>query len=381
MRIGLITGEYPPMQGGVGAYSRILAGELARLGHVVHVLSSRQALNDDPAISLSPSIAGWNINSLRTIRAWARDLRLEVVNLQFQTAAYAMSPWIHFLPEALGDLPLVTTFHDLRFPYLFPKAGRLRDWIVRRLARASRGVIVTNHEDQERLRGLPHLALIPIGSNILAGLPADFDPQPWRTRAGAQPGDFLLIYFGLFNHSKGIEDLLAALAALRQNGQPTRLALVGGGAGSSDPTNTAFMDAMQARIHELSLAPFIHCTGYLDETAVGAYLAAGDVVVLPFRDGASYRRGSLMAAVHYGCAIVTTTPQVNIPSFVDGENMRLVPPGDPAALARALADLCRQPEQAAHLRRGAAALAGQFRWPSIAQSAADFFRQVVAERS
>jgi glycosyltransferase involved in cell wall biosynthesis len=380
MRIGLITGEYPPMQGGVGAYSRILAGELARLGHVVHVLSSRQALNDDPAISLSPSIAGWNINSLRTIRAWARDLRLEVVNLQFQTAAYAMSPWVHFLPEALGAVPLVTTFHDLRFPYLFPKAGPLRDWIVRRLARASRGVIVTNHEDQERLRGLPRLALIPIGSNILADLPAGFDPQPWRTRAGAQNGDFLLAYFGLFNHSKGIEDLLAALAALREDGQPARLALVGGGAGSSDPTNAAFMDAMQARIHELALEPFIYRTGYLDETAVGAHLAAADAVVLPFRDGASYRRGSLMAAVHYGCAIITTTPQVNIPAFVDGENMRLVPPGDPAALARALHDLRQQPEQAARLRQGAAALAGQFRWQAIAQSAADFFRRVIVQR-
>ncbi len=380
MRIGLVTGEYPPMQGGVGAYSRILAGELARLGHAVHVLSSRQALNDDPAISLSSSISRWNLNSLRTIRAWARDLRLEVVNLQFQTAAYAMSPWVHFLPEALDAVPLVTTFHDLRFPYLFPKAGPLRDWIVRRLARASRGVIVTNHEDQERLRGLPRLALIPIGSNILATLPADFDPQPWRDRTGAQNSDFLLAYFGLFNHSKGIEDLLDALAALREDGYPARLALVGGGAGSSDPTNAAFMDAMQARIHQLALEPFIHRTGYLDETTVGAYLAAADAVVLPFRDGASYRRGSLMAAIHYGCAIVTTTPQVNIPSFVDGENMRLVPPGDPAALARALCDLRQQPEQAARLRQGAAALAGQFRWPAIAQSAADFFRQVVAER-
>lgn len=380
MRIGLITGEYPPMQGGVGAYSRILAGELARLGHAVHVLSSRQALNDDPAISLSSSISRWNLNSLRAIHAWARDLHLEVVNLQFQTAAYAMSPWVHFLPEALGAVPLVTTFHDLRFPYLFPKAGPLRDWIVRRLARASRGVIVTNHEDQERLRGLPRLALIPIGSNILATLPAGFDPQPWRVRAGAQNGDFLLAYFGLFNHSKGIEDLLDALAALREDGYPARLALVGGGAGSSDPTNAAFMDAMQARIHELSLEPFIHRTGYLDEASVGAYLAAGDAVVLPFRDGASYRRGSLMAAIHYGCAIVTTTPQVNIPAFVDGENMRLVPPGDPAALARTLCDLRQQPEQAARLRRGAAALAGQFRWQAIAQSAADFFRQVVAER-
>ncbi len=126
-----------------------------------------------------------------------------MVNIQYQTAAYGMSPFIHFLPDALRPIPVVTTFHDLRYPYLFPKAGKLRDWIVWRLARASAGVIATNHEDAAHLRDL-NMALIPIGSNIRATTqrPAD------RQQVGATADDFLIANFGLINRSKGIDTLI-----------------------------------------------------------------------------------------------------------------------------------------------------------------------------
>ncbi|NJM39820.1 MAG: glycosyltransferase family 4 protein [Anaerolineae bacterium] len=38
MRIGLIAGEYPPLQGGLGDYTRELARALAEAGHEPHVL-------------------------------------------------------------------------------------------------------------------------------------------------------------------------------------------------------------------------------------------------------------------------------------------------------------------------------------------------------
>jgi glycosyltransferase involved in cell wall biosynthesis len=374
MRIGIITGEYPPMQGGVGAYSHILAHELAQQEQAVFVFSGSGT--QDESLSLANSVQHWSLSSLLAARKWARENRLDVVSLQFQTAAYAMSPWVHFLPGALWPTPVVTTFHDLRFPYLFPKAGRLRDWIVMRLARASAGVIVTNHEDQARLSPRPNCSLIPIGSNILSKLPPDTNTAEWRSRAGADVGDFLIAYFGLFNHSKGIENLLNALAQLRHEAIPARLVMMGG-AGSSDPTNAEFFKQIQHFIQELGLQPYIHQTGFINEELVGAYLTASDVVALPFLDGASYRRGSLMAAIHYHRPIVTTQPQCAIPRFKDGENMLLVPVDDVSALAAALRRLYQSPELRAKLSAGTQLLAGDFEWPEIARETIAFFQQVV----
>ncbi len=375
MRIGLITGEYPPMQGGIGAYTRILARSIAALGHEVQVLCRVGATEDDPTIQLVPSIPTWDIGSIPTIRRWARDL--DVVNLQYQTAAFDMSPLVHFLPDVIRSTPVVTTFHDLRFPYLFPKAGRLRDWIVSHLAQASNGVIATNHEDALKLGQLPCAALIPIGSNILKPLGADFAAREWREQAGAGDGDFLLAYFGLINRSKGLVPLLKGLAKLRLEGVPARLIMMGS-AGSSDPTNAAYVEEINGLIDRLELAPYIQRLGYIEEDSIiGSYLTAADAVVLPFADGASYRRGSLMAAIRYGCPTVTTTPRIHIPTFQDHENLLLVPPDDPHALTHALHRLYESPQLRTRLKQGATALALDFDWSEIAQDTVEFYERVV----
>ena len=173
MRIGIVSGEFPPMTGGVGAFSQILARRMQGAGHTIEIYSDRRARSDD--LSLSGAAASWRAPTLLDIRHWSGRRRLDVVNLQFQTAAFSMSPWVHFLPQALHSTPLVTTFHDLRFPWLFPRAGRLRPASIAWLARHSAAAIFTNREDYDRLRGrTQQCELIPIGSNILACRPADF---------------------------------------------------------------------------------------------------------------------------------------------------------------------------------------------------------------
>src|SRR3974377_2224685 len=105
-------------------------------------------------------------------------------------------------------IPIVTTFHDLLVPYLFPKAGPLRWKVVEYLARHSDAVIVTNAEDRARLSNLhakhpiSNLSAIPIGSNIEPWSAGEFDQTMERAHLGVQPGEQLLGYFGFLNLSK-----------------------------------------------------------------------------------------------------------------------------------------------------------------------------------
>jgi glycosyltransferase involved in cell wall biosynthesis len=381
MRIGFITGEYPPMQGGIGAYTQILARHLHDLGHHVAIYTDARGESSD-GLSLTAAVTRWDIAALRRAKAWARAERLDLISVQYQTAAYSMSPFIHFAPELLRPTPVVTTCHDLRYPYLFPKAGYLRAWIVRRLVRGSAGVITTNHEDHTVLAALRPsiraLTMIPIGSNIPVDSSNSMNRVMPRAQVGIASDTCLVAYFGLINRSKGIETLLYSLKTLLDDGLSLHLVMIGAGAGSSDLSNLDYTKEIETLIDQLHLRPHLTQTGYLSDSEVAAWLRAADIVALPFTDGASFRRGTLMAALRHGIAILTTTPHVPIPEFTD-DVMAFAPPNDTAAFTDQLRSLYQNPNARAHLRQSSAQLAPRFAWEGIARETAAFFAYIVED--
>ncbi len=375
MRIGLLTGEYPPDQGGVGDFTRELGRALTDLGHTVHVITSARPAAP-PAPRVHRVVTAWRWGCWRPILDLARDLRLDVLNLQYQAAAYGMHPAVNLIPRRRNRPPLVVTFHDLKVPYLFPKAGPLRWRAVLLLARRADGVIVTNQEDYLRLQDIlpaARLSLIPIGSNIPPRPPRGYDRSAERARWGVGPDDLLVGYFGFLNASKGGEELIRALGLLVARGLPAHLLMVGGRVGSSDPTNRAYAARVEALIADLGLRERVHWTGYSRPEQVSAGLLATDLCLLPYRDGVSFRRGTLHACLSHGRAIVTTDPAIPLPQVRDGENMLLAAPGDPESLAAAVARLAADPSLRARLERGARELAAEFTWERIARQTAAFF--------
>jgi glycosyltransferase involved in cell wall biosynthesis len=111
---------------------------------------------------------------------------------------------------------------------------------------------------------------------------------------------------------------------------------------------------------------------------VSRLLQAADLFVAPYDDGASLRRGSLVAGLAHGLPVVSTRPAVASAYLRDGENVALVPPRDPAALAASLRDLLARPEAAARLGRAARRLGEQLDWATIARATRDVYRRVAA---
>ncbi len=390
MRICLISGEFPPMQGGVSDYTQEIGAALADLGHAVTVFTAARAagLAQRRGCRVFAEQADWGWGLWRRAGAFFAAQRPDIVNIQYQTAAYAMRPAINFLPWRMGRAGaarprFVVTFHDLLIPFLFRGAGPLRPWVTSWLARTADGVIATNEEDDAdlavRAARTPR-RLIPIGSNISGRLPAGYDRAAWRARWGIGPEETALVYFGFLNQSKGGEELITALARLRDAGRAVRLLMVGGKVGASDPTNRAYLARVEALIAASDIGSRIVWTDYLPAEEVSATLRAADIAVQPYRDGVSTRRGALLAALTHAMPIVTTQPRVPSAHFRDGENMLLTPAGDAAALAAAIVRLADAPALRERLGAGAAALAARFTWPAIAASTAAFFDALLAGR-
>ena len=379
MRVVLISGEYPPLRGGLADYTRLLAVELHGIGVEVAVLTSAQAAPGEEGFPVWPVVSHWGFATWPKI---ARAVQgAQICHLQYQTAAYSMNPAINLLPLWLGwrspGLRFIVTFHDLRVPYLFPKAGRLRPWANWALAKLSHAVVATNREDEESLkaRGL-HSHLIPIGSNITPSPSPGFQRGEWRARH-REVG--VVSYFGLINASKGVDTLLRAVARLREGGTAVKLVMVGETVGASDPTNRAYLERVKRLIEELGLEGAVEWTGWLPPQEVSAHLMASDLCALPYRDGASYRRGSLMAALAHGLPIVTTQRSSDggtLPPLIDSQNCLLVPPDDPEALAQAIAQLLASPQLRDRLAEGARSLGAAFSWPEIARKTLQLYQEV-----
>jgi GT2 family glycosyltransferase/glycosyltransferase involved in cell wall biosynthesis len=417
----LITGEFPPARGGVGDYTCRLSMALRAQGSRAQVLTASYGGEGErtPEAGRRRSIQYPPLRAQRiTLRAALRALRgtqASVAHIQYQTGAYAMRPTINLLPLLLRLYrkgPTVVTFHDLLAPYLFPKAGPMREWANRLLARSASAVVATNPTDAARLGswGARRVELIPIGSNIPNNPPSEYNRDLWRAEHGISPEMTLLAYFGFLNSTKGIDTLLRALSLLRtrhrtgagRNGDafPFRLVMVGGGLGSSDPTNKDTASRLDGLAHTLGVDDLLLWTGFLAPREVSAALLAADMAVLPFADGASFRRGSLLAVLEHGVPVVTTGGTTDDrrrttddrgstgsglvdqdlaispslwPTLEHEVNALLVPPLDPEALADAIERLACDPVLQASLRGGARKLALFFGWERIARMYSELY--------
>ena len=399
MKICLLSAEYPPRQGGVGDCTRELARAMLALGHEVAVLTSRVVGSEPQPASgptrdprLYPVVDSWNWGCWSSVLRILGSEQLDVLHIQYQTAAYGMHPAINLLPwrvRRISPRPaLVTTFHDMRVPYLFPKAGWLRRRVTEALVLWSDAAIATNEEDLQALRLIdwgssaprPQRHLVPIGSNIRPEPPHDYDRARWRQGLGVSEEDLLLCYFGFLNESKGGDVLIRTLAELRLRERNVKLLMIGGEVGDSDPTNVAYARHIHQLASEVGVADRVIWTGYAPAETVTANLLAADVCVLPYRDGVSFRRGSLMAALAHGLPTISTRPHSAVDGLVEGQNILLVAVDDASGTADAVDRLSQTPELRAGLGRAAQELAQRFGWTRIAAQTVGIYEELLCDR-
>lgn len=409
LNLTLLSAEFPPLPGGVGDYTACLAAALQTAGigrlRVLTGYSGQPDVDRPYPVGRLPAnrkgLTAWDWASLPRLAARLKGPARQVLNIQYQTGAYRMHPAINFLPLYLRLLAgpnrpkVVTTFHDLRVPYLFPKAGPLREWVNRLLLTTSDRVIVTNPADyRQALKwGVKQarLQLVPIGSNIEPGprFTTTLERAVFRHSLGLNDTDFAVGYFGLANRSKGIDTLLRAFGELQEidKDHTYKLVLMGGETGQTDADNQAYARELAWLIEQSGLVGVVSRTGHRPASETSKIFYALDAVALPFKDGASFRRGSLLAPLAHGLPVVTTRPDpdaaaVNLPGdelpppLLDGQNILMVSPAAPSELAAALLKLRQAPELRERLGKGALGLSRWFSWQSIGQGSLDLYRKL-----
>ncbi|MBI4364606.1 MAG: glycosyltransferase [Candidatus Latescibacteria bacterium] len=164
----------------------------------------------------------------------------------------------------------------------------------------------------------------------------------------------VILFFGYVRPYKGLADLLEALTLVRRDAWD-QLLVVGE---FYEP-----IERYRALIDRPELRDRVHVVGrYVPNEEVGRYFAAADVVALPYREAT----GSGIAQVAFGAGVpVIATRAGGLDDLVeDGDSGLLVPPRDPAALARAV-ERFFDAGMSDRLRAGVARARGRFGWDAL----------------
>ena len=275
-------------------------------------------------IAFSPFFFLFALCRITGIAMWGRRSLLHV---NISNKGSAVRKFIIVTFGSLLRLRMVLHSHDgsldCTYPYM-PRVGRAAmRWMF---GRGSRIVVLGEYWKSYFMK---HLGVPADRIDVICnGVPAPSQ----RTAARASDETVRILYLGKLIATKGVADLLGALASERL-GQLAWQATLAGDGDCEHYRRLADAHALKGRVA---------FPGWLDQPAVSRLLRDTDILVLP-----SYFEGLPMAvleALAHSVAVVCT-PVGALPDYLENHRSTLfVEPGNVAALAEAIELLITQPE-------------------------------------
>jgi glycosyltransferase involved in cell wall biosynthesis len=347
----LYLSPYAPERCGIADYTAAFASEVRAQGHEAGIVSTHDADGAPAEVVAALPASRHDVPRLvQSIVAW----RADVVHVEFAVASYGTRlPVLLRLLGALRPLPVrvVVTLHEVtRDTESLRAVGRA---IYRRMTQVADRVIVHTPSARDALAG-------PVGA---AGAPTELVPHPraelpaatastaeLRERFGLGSARVLLA-FGFIHVDKGLDDLVSAVALLRDHSD-VRL-VVAGDVRSRDGLWRTFelrdhlhLRRVRRMIDGLGLAGRVAFTGYVPAGEMRPWFELAEAAVLP------YTRIEQSGVANLAGAAGTPVLVSRVGGLVqDGADPRWsFPARDPEHLAAVLEDFLDTP--------GARALAG-----------------------
>jgi glycosyltransferase involved in cell wall biosynthesis len=376
-----IVSTFPPRACGIGAFAADLRGallgtqdvEMADLVAVVHEPSSPQRRG--LLATIAQAVRG---DYVRTARMLGR-LDVDVVLLQHEYGIFGGRDGEFVLSFARElDQPLVVTLHTV----LSEPTPHQAEVLTELCSEAELVIVMTDTAlrllvdagtcSEEKIRIVPHGAPARL---IARAASARADGS---RRATDEVDGFRLSTFGLISSGKGIETVIEALPAVVERHPDLTYTI----AGRTHPDvarreGERYRLMLEQRAFELGLGTHIVFDDrYLSVDELSTLLGQTDVFLTPYASREQIASGALTFALAAGCAVVST-PYWYAQDMLSSGAGRIVPFGDPAAIAAAVCSYLDRPEELAGAQTEARRIGSTLAWPAVAEATAS----VLAEAS
>ncbi len=350
----MVTGEYPPQPGGVSDYSRILARSLAASGDTVHVYAPETphaGLVQDPGVRVHRLPGHFGPRALRQltreVAALPRNARLLVQYVPHAFGCRAMNvPFCLWLWFEKSRAEIWTFFHEVHFPIRYDQPLRYN---ILGLVTRVMAAIVSCASRRRFVMTKAWKALLPRHRAVEhIGVPSNFpidvsDEHVAEYRRRSCPtGSFLIGHVGTYGPSvtRLLEPIVRSLTA----GDRRTVLLLGRGS-----------ETFGAEMHRkyADLRDRVRASGPLASEEMARAVGACDLVVQPYVDGISSRRGSAMAGLALGVPIVTNDGPSTEPFWRKDGAVSLATEPTGEAFGRAVTELLESAEKRQRLSRAA----------------------------
>jgi glycosyltransferase involved in cell wall biosynthesis/ribosomal protein S18 acetylase RimI-like enzyme len=337
-----------------------IAGIILGLGRIARAEGWQvDVLTTDPAVQNAVRQAGlgvvaldvirreirpvWDLWGMLRLRRFLRRQPYRIVHTHTSKGGF-----VGRLAARLAGVPVIVhTAHGFAFHEKSPASVRLFYSTLERIASNWCDGIVSVSEfhrgwaldlgicDPSKIRAIPN-GICP------RLLPRDFNAAGLRRELDLESGDILILTVARLAADKGIDDLIRAAALLPQ-GSRYRVLIAGDG-----PQRSRF----ERMVRENGMADRVTLLGFRSD--IGELLAASDLVVLPsVREGLSI---TLLEAMAAGKPIIVSSIGSNREVAAQAEMARLVPAGNPEAIAEAIEQCTRNTPLRARLAASARTL-------------------------
>lgn len=365
MRICLL-GPTHPYRGGIAHYTTILARALGRRHTTKFISYTRQypqwlfpgKTDKEPGEPPLPANhVEYLLDSMNPL-TWRRTARAIVA---FRPDLFVLPWWVaYWMPQYAYIIGFVKRRSPARVVIechnvVEHEASRLKVAASRRvLAKADR-LITHSREETARLR-----ELLGDGADIATAFHPTYVDLKTRQYAKDEAKERLglngdvLLFFGFVRAYKGLGVLLDAMPRILAE-RPVTLLVVG----EFWNDKQAYLDQIEK--HDMASSVRV-IDKYVTSEEMAVYFCAADLVVQPYVSAT----GSGVVQLAYGFDRPVVATRVGSLSEIveDGVNGRLAPPGDPAALARAVAESLDTPTLEEYTRR-AAKTKERFSWEEL----------------
>lgn len=390
--------------GGMNIYVRELATQLGARGQQVDIFTRYQDPNLPPILPLAPNVRLIHLTA-GAVAPYDKNRILDhlpalLTQLNATQAAnptpyrllhshYWVSGAVALALREQWHVPVVQMFHTLgalknrvaRSPAETETLRRIE--IEQTLMQHADVIVAATALDAEQMHShyqpRAPIQIIPPGVNL-----AHFTPMPQaaaRQQLGLPPDQRILVCVGRMEPLKGMDNLIRALALLHTQHpdwrESLRVILIGG----DNEHQSALWNPEQHRLHalrhSLDVADAVLFAGAQPHTALPAWYAAADVLVVP----SHYESFGMVVLEGMACGVPVIASDVGGMRFsIEPEQSGiLVPPDDSPALAHALHRLLTTPALQARLRQGGIARAAQYSWDRITDQIEHLYRQVLAD--